>query len=416
MDCDAVVIGAGLAGLECARTLRELGREVHVVEAADAVGGRVRSEAIDGFTLDRGFQLLNPAYPMVRKRIDLAALDLQTFDAGVAVRRDDALAVLGDPRRAPKRLKATLSSGYLRPSELLALARWAAPALGPVPRLLAREDVSLETSLAAATVDGPLRHEVLEPFLAGVLADDSGRTSATFVRLLVRMFLLGSPGVPAGGMGAFPRQIADHLPGRITLGTPVVAVEKADDGTWRVVADGASWSARAVVVATDPVTAEGLAGVPAPEMKGLVTTWYAADEPPTAERLLFVDGRRPAGGPRGPVVNAAVMSNAAPSYAPASRHLVEVTCLLGAEAPAEEVARRQAGQMFGCGTASWQELARHEIPRALPVQPAPLVTRRAVALGDDLFVCGDHRDTASIQGALVSGYRTAHAVDRALAG
>jgi phytoene dehydrogenase-like protein len=416
MDCDVVVIGAGLAGLECARTLRELGREVHVVEAADAVGGRVRSEKIDGYTLDRGFQLLNPAYPMVRERIDVDSLALQTFDAGVAVRRDDALAVLGDPRRAPKLLKATLSSGYLRPRELLALARWAAPALGPVPRLLAREDATLEASLEAAKVDGRLRREVLEPFLAGVLADGSGRTSATFVRLLVRMFLLGSPGVPAGGMGALPQQIADRLPGRITLGTPVMTVEKADGGLWRVVADGASWATRAVVVATDPDTAEGLAGVPAPAMKGLVTAWYATDEPPSAKRLLFVDGRRPAGRPRGPVVNAAVMSNAAPTYAPAGRHLVEVTCLLGPEAPAEEVARRQAGEMFGCETRSWQQLARHEIPRALPVQPAPLATRRDVALGGELFVCGDHRDTASIQGALVSGYRTAHAVDRALAG
>jgi phytoene dehydrogenase-like protein len=416
MDCDVVVIGAGLAGLECARTLRELGREVHVVEAADAVGGRVRSEKIDGYTLDRGFQLLNPAYPMIRKRIDVDSLALQTFDAGVAVRRDDALAVLGDPRRAPKLLKATLSSGYLRPRELLALGRWAAPALGPVPRLLAREDATLDASFAAARVDGRLRREVLEPFLTGVLADGSGRTSATFVRLLVRMFLLGSPGVPAGGMGALPQQIADRLPGRITLGTPVMTVERADDGLWRVVSDGASWAARAVVVATDPDTAEGLAGVPAPAMKGLVTAWYATDEPPSAKRLLFLDGRRSAGRLPGPVVNAAVMSNAAPTYAPAGRHLVEVTCLLGPEAPAEEVARRQAGEMFGCETRSWQQLARHEIPRALPVQPAPLATRRDVALGGGQFVCGDHRDTASIQGALVSGYRTAHAVDRALVG
>ncbi len=409
MDCDVAVIGAGLAGLECARSLTDRGFTVRVLEVSDAVGGRVRTDRVDGFTLDRGFQLLNPAYPAVRERVDVAALDLRRFAPGVAVRRGDRLAVLADPRRAPGRLMDTLRSGYVRPLELFTLARWAAPSLGSVRRLLARPDTTLADSFVDAAVEGHLRREVLEPFLAGVLAEEDGTTSAAFVRLLVRAFLLGTPGVPASGMAALPAQLASHLPDGVTLGTPVEQVDRAGDGSWRVSAGGDGLATRAVVVATDPPAAERLVGVPAPVMKGLVTFWFATDTAPTRDPLLFLDGRR-----RGPVVNTAVMSAIAPSYAPAGAHLVQVTCLLPGSrttgAPDERTVRRQAGEVYGCDADEWELLARHAVPHALPAQPAPLARRRPVSLGDGLFVCGDHRDTASIQGAMVSGRRTAVAV------
>jgi glycine/D-amino acid oxidase-like deaminating enzyme len=405
MDCDVVVVGGGLAGLECARTLHERGAHVRLVEAADAVGGRMRSEQVDGFTLDRGFQVLNPAYPAVRERVDVAALDLRPLVPGVAVRRDDGLALLADPRRAPHLLRETLGSGYVRPGELVALARWVAPALGPVRRLLAQDDTTLAESLTAHGVDGRIRREVLEPFLAGVLAEDDGSTSAQLVRLLVRMFVAGTPGVPARGMGELPAQLARGVPD-LVLGTRVDRVERVAGG-FRVRTPAGTERTRAVVVATDGASAEELVGLPAPAMKGLVTFWYACAEPPSTLGVVVVDGRR-----RGPVVNAAVMSAAAPGYAPAGSHLVQVTCLLRGPAPDEAVVRRQAGEMFGAATTSWALLARHEIPAALPVQGPPLATRRAVHVSDGLFVCGDHRDTASTQGALVSGRRTALAVGR----
>lgn len=410
MDCDVVVVGAGLAGLECARSLHSRGIDVRVVEAAGSVGGRVRSEVVDGFTIDRGFQVLNPAYPAVRTRIDVGALDLRPMFPGLLVRREDRLVTLADPRRAPRHLSATLTSGYLRPDELVALARWAAPALGPVRRLLSLPDESRGTSLDRAGVAGALRHDVLEPFLAGVLGEDDGSTSTAFTRLVVRSFALGTPGVPSRGMGAVPQQLAAALP-HVLLGAPVERLERGPDGSHRVHTAGGPVTARAVVVATDPRTAARLGGVQAPAMKGLVTFWYATDEPPTAVPAIVVDGRR-----RGPVVNAAVMSAVAPEYAPAGSHLVQVTCLLHGEVPDEAVVRRQAGEMFGVDAGRWREVTRSVVPDALPAQPAPLHVRRAVTGGGGLFVCGDHRDTASQQGALVSGRRTASAVVAWLAG
>jgi phytoene dehydrogenase-like protein len=412
MDCDVVIVGAGLAGLTCARELHRRGYDVRVLEAADRVGGRVTSERVDGFTLDRGFQVINPAYPALQDLVDVDALRLQPFLPGVAVRRDDGLSVLADPRRAPGRLPATLRSGYLRPVELAALARWAAPALGPVRRLVERDDATLADSLTAAGVDGRIRREVLEPFLAGVLGDHAGETSAAFVRLVLRSDVLGTPGLPVGGAIALPEQLAAGLPD-VTTGVRVDEVA-AVPGGHVVRADGTEVRARAVVVAADPVTAATLTGLPTPVMRGLSTTWWSADVLVHPTSAVVVDGRR-----RGPVVNAAVVSRAAPSYAPAGVHLVEATCVLppDAAAPDPEAVRRQAGEILGADPRGWTELGRHDVRHALPALRPPLRdrVRQEVDLGDGRYVCGDHRDTPSQQGALVSGRRTARAVAARLA-
>jgi len=415
MVADVVVVGAGLAGLRCAIRLTELGRKVVVLEASDGVGGRVRTDVIDGFRCDRGFQVLNPAYPAVRRWVDLDALGLQSFGAGVMVRRDNGLKIVADPVREPRLLPQTLRSGYLRPGELAALSRWAARVLVDPRAVIRQPDRTLAESFDAAGVAGRMRSEILEPFLAGVLADSHGASSASFARLLVRMFALGRPGLPRDGMSALPAQLAAHLP-EVRLGMPVEAVAAQGGRRPTLVAGGSTLRARAVVVATDPLTAAQLTTLPEPATKGLVTWWFEAPEPPSTLPLIAVDGRRSGPLAPGPVWNTAVITAAAPSYAPPGHHLVEATCLLDrpdGDAPEAEVLSHVAA-IYGCSTAGWRTIIRHRIPHALPALLPPLRTRGDVSLGHGLFVCGDHRDTSSIQGALVSGNRTAQAVHSAL--
>ena len=406
MDADVIVVGAGLAGLRCAGALLAAGREVVVLEAGDAPGGRVRTDRVDGFLVDRGFQLLNPAYPAVGRWVDVDALRLQPFRAGVAAVDDDRRVVLGHPLREPALLPATLRTAARWPRDLAAAGRWAAPLLRPrrgtslAEVVAGRPDVDRRTALDSASVAG-LPRRVLDAFLAGVLLEDDGTTADRFVLLLAWMFARGVPSLPAAGMQALPDQLAAPLGDRLVLGQRVTAV----DATSATSADR-RWTARQVVVATDGPAAQDLTGVPAPAGKGVVTVWWEAPHAP-ATGLLHVDARR---SPAGLLVNAAVVSAVAPSYAPAGRHLVAGSALRrDGEGPSEAVMRRHAGDLLGVDPARWEVVARHDIAHALPEQPVPFSARRPVAVGD-LVVCGDHRDTGSIQGALVSGQRAADAV------
>ncbi|MDN5805333.1 MAG: FAD-dependent oxidoreductase, partial [Microlunatus sp.] len=341
-----VVVGAGLAGLACARRLFEAGREVVVLEASDAIGGRVRTDLIDGFRCDRGFQLINPAYPVLSRVIDVEQLDLRAFGAGVVVASGSARSTLADPRRAPHLLPATLGSPAGSIPTKLAFVRWALPSLLPVRRLLAAPDTTLAASLDRSGVRGRLRTGVVEPFLAGVLAEWDGATSATFAKLLVRSFLLGSPSVPSLGVSRLPELIAAGLPAEtVRLDEPVLAITSD-----RVRTAEREIDATAVVVATDPPTAARLTGITPVPMKSLTTFWHTAPQPPTRAPLLHLDGDR-----RGPLVNTAVLTNVAPSYAPAGRVLIAST-IVGADGSSatETEVRRQAGLVYGVDPVGWE--------------------------------------------------------------
>lgn len=402
-DCEVLVIGAGLAGLQCARTLGRAGLDVVVWEAADEVGGRIRTDEVDGFRVDRGFQVLNPAYPAVRQHIDLPSLQMRYFGAGAQVRTSGGMTVLANPLREPQYLGDLLTSGYLNPGQLLALMRWAGPALGRPHHLVRSADRSTTRAMDDAGLTGQLR-DVVQAFLTGVVLENNGSTSVNFVRLLLRMFILGVPGVPRDGMQVLPEQIAAQLSVPVRTGMGVTAIEQ-NRGSAVVRTAELSVTARLVVVATGAPAAQELLGVHVPRMKGVVTDWFTMPDPPSTTNFLTLDGRRE---PRGPVHNTAVLTNAAPSYAPAGRHLVQASSLLhNGIAPTVTEVLQHTGELYGAPTNHWELVRRHVVPHALPVQPVPLRTRRPMRVSDSVIMAGDHMDTASIQGALVSGERAA---------
>lgn len=404
---DVVVVGAGLAGLATALRLAREGVDVVVVEAAQRAGGRVVTDRVDGLLLDRGFQLLNPAYPAVRDLVDVAALDLRPFEAGVAVHHGGRLHRLGDPLRQPGAAWRDLTTPVLTLRQKLALVAWMARVgFGPAAAVRHQDDLPLREALAERGLAGAPTDRVLRPFLAGVLADGDLETSRRYADLVVRSFVRGTPSLPARGMQALPAQLLDRLgPERVHLGVAAQIVTGH-----RVVTDRGTIGARATVVATDPVTAADLLGWPRPRMRGLTTLWWHAAVAPTTSALLHVDGEA-----RGPVVNAAVVSQAAPGYAERGA-LVQAT-VLGAghdPGPLEPAARTQTARLLGADARDWQLVRVDDLPHALPALPPGTPLQRRVDLGGGVFVAGDHRDTPSIQGALVSGRRAAAAVQERL--
>ena len=400
---DVIVVGAGLAGLVAAGRIERAGLDVTVLEAGDAPGGRVRTDRREGLLLDRGFQLLNPAYPEVGKVLDVSALGLNSFAAGVAVRNGSSLSVLADPLRDPRRIAATLRA----PGSLLrkaAVARWFAEVGAfPASRLRGRHDHTLAAELARRGLADP--HDPLagaiHSFLAGVLAEDDLSSSARMASFLVRAFVRGRPGLPVGGMQAMPAQLAARLrPGSLRLR---VAARRLR-GT-KVETDAGTIECSAVIVATDAASAADLLGASMPAMKGLTTYYHLIERPPSESRYLHVDAGR-----NGPVVNTAAVSAVAASYAPIGKTLIASTVLGAHGDDLEPAVHEHASRILGTDPAGWEFVASYPVPHALPAHRPGQPLRQSVTIGDGVFIAGDHRDTPSIQGALVSGRRAADAV------
>ncbi len=406
-----LVVGAGLAGLACARRLSAAGLEVLLLEAGDQVGGRVRTDTVDGFTIDRGFQVLNTAYPALKDAVDLDRLDLRHLPRGVRVRRRGSVEDLPHPLSSPSAVFRAASSGVADLRGKLALARYAGRVLASSPASLKkREDIEARTAWSQHVPDGVARNLLL-PFMAGVVLEPEITTSRVFTDLMMRMFALGSSAVPAAGMQALPQALADRLPSAVLRRETSVA-EVHRDGV--VLRDGSSVEALAVVVATDPWTAHLLVpelGAP-PQARGVTTYYFATDPWAGQDGTLVVDADGSG------VRNSVILTRSAPEYSADGRALIATSVLHDGNGPAltADQARAVAAELHQAPGSDWELVTTRDVPFALPAMTAPHPLRKAVHVADrGVWVTGDHRDTSSLQGALVSGARAATSVLRARA-
>lgn len=407
MDADVIVIGAGVAGLRCARVLEDAGLRVLTVDAGQSVGGRIRSSRIDGFICDWGLMTVNPQMPAVHRWVDLARLDLHFPLAALLVRRTDGPQLFGDPRRVPRLLPSMVRSRMISAADLTALARWSSSGLVGGRVLDSDNDTTLLASLDEFRVRGALREELLLPVLSAMLADSSGTTSAAYAKWVLHSILAGTPGLPAGGMQALPELLASQLRDPVRLEVHASAVLETGGGvevqTW-----GDTLRARKAVVAVSPEAVNQLLPVRRPRMQGVVTWWFRTPSAPFSLPVFALDGR----GPIGPVWTAVEVTSFAPSYAPPDSHLVAAKTLLDRfdGRASVRVVRRHLAAIYGVPTDDWEVVAHFELPNAVPTHRPPLSDRQQVRIWDDVYVAGDHRKTGSIHGAMVSGQRAAEAV------
>ena len=269
-QAEVLVVGAGLAGLSAATRLAAAGCDVHVLEAGSHAGGRLATERIDGFVVDRGFQVLNTGYPRAAD-LDLDALQFGWFERGAVVRVDGRAYRVVDPRRRPLALPGLLTAPLGGVREKAALAAFSVlRGYGPVSALLRTPERTAEQALRSAGVGDAALERFLRPFLAGVLLESELATSSHYLDLIWRSFVRGAIGLPAGGMQAVGEQLAGRLDGeRLHLETPVHTVAPG-----AVTVSGSTLRAEAVVVATDPASAARLLPAVTASAPREVTTHY----------------------------------------------------------------------------------------------------------------------------------------------
>lgn len=408
MKPDVIIVGAGLAGLACARRLVEIGKSFQVLEASDDVGGRVRTDTVDGFRLDRGFQILLTAYPEANRQFDYAALRLRKFNRGAVIRCQGRFHRLADPRHDFLRGVRSLFGSIGNVRDKLKLLELESKLRGKdVDQLFEQPEGLTLDFLRWHGFSDTIIDRFFRPFFGGVFLEKELATSSRMFRFVYRMFAAGDATVPEDGMAALPRQLATRLPtGSIRLNSPVAAVEPG-----RVcLQSGEVVETNAVVVATDGPAAARLLNWPAAKScRGVTCVYFAADASPIQEPTLVLNADEP-----GPINNLAVMSDVAPSYAPNGQALISVS-VLGIpgndDADLIEAVRQQLAGWYGDVARRWRHLRTYRIANALPDQTAPALdpARRSAQIARGLYVCGDHRADASINGALHSGWLAAQA-------
>ena len=400
-----LIIGAGLAGLTAARILQKADVEVRVLEANAQVGGRVRSATHNGFTLDRGFQVLFTGYPAVRRNLNLSKLNLKFIPPGALIRRGHAKDILGDPFRDPTSLMTTLTSDALTLKDKTLVARLSAKL-----KLKAKADLLLgaETDTRNFLKFYGFSDEAIEnffaPFFGGIFLDRTLATSSHLFKYYYRMLIEGGIAVPAEGMGAIAEQLADGL--ELSLNTKVVSVEQSDNGV-SVKTDGDTFEADTVIIATDPPELARLTGVePITDAKSSSYLYYASYKQLDSEKRILLNAKS------GTLNNAHWLSNVNPAYAPVAKHLLSTTVIGRTEDSDEaldEGVRADLRDWYGDEVDRLELLKVIRIPFAQFAQP-PGFAKNLVSNKTEqpnIFVASESTSMSSIQGAMESGEKAA---------
>jgi phytoene dehydrogenase-like protein len=413
-----VIIGGGIAGLACAHALQAAGRDWVLFEAGDACGGRVRTDRVDGFRLDRGFQVYLTAYRAIGEALDERALGFRAFQSGAQVFDGTRFVHVAHPLRHPVDAIAGAVASPATAVGLAPLAPLAIDALrSPVPPATP-EGETTEHLLSRLGVGRRVTDGFLRAFFGGVFLDRSLATDAGQFRFTFGHFVRGAAAVPEDGMGAIPAQLAAGLPAdRIRLRCAVSAVRHRSDGVTVHLADGTERFADAVIIAVDMTAAHALdPRIPVRPWRPTYTMHWAcrAQDVPNAMRapVLLLDGTGD-----GPVNHAACMSSVAPRYAPPGQALIDLNIVDLPREPEsmERLVARVRAQMdrwFGRGaTDGWRLLRTDRVLRALPRQhPEDMRSRVGAQLDARTFVAGDHVTDGSLDGAWRSGLAAAEAV------
>jgi len=405
---DVLIIGAGLSGLTAAKLLHAAGRSVKIIEAADDIGGRVRTDYIDGFQLDRGFQVLLTAYPEAKAILDYKALDLRYFDPGAILFSESGFTEVSDPLRNPSKLFKTLASPAGSLADKLRMLALKQKLKGrSIAQIFAEEPIKTIDFLKQFGFSERINFNFFRPFFGGVFLEDQLNTPSTMFAYLFKMFSEGGTVLPGRGMGMIPKQLAASLDkSNIILNEKVLAI----DGNSVVTEHGRNYTANNILIATDepslpnPYNRAGIKGTP------VVNLYFIAERAPLKSPMVLLNASKTK-----LVNNVVVLDNISPFYAPQGKSLISVSVLGDVQLqPPHLLAGRVIDELkqWFLDAPTWHYFRSYYIPYALPKKEAfsENIDAHDIRLNDRLYRSGDYLLNGSINAAIKSGRLAAEAI------
>ncbi|CAL8998839.1 unnamed protein product [Prunus brigantina] len=424
-----IIIGGGLAGLAAATHLNSQNTPFLLLEASDAVGGRVRTDVVEGFLLDRGFQIFITAYPEAQNLLDYNALNLRKFYSGARIYYDGGFHTVADPLRDFWASVKSLANpiGSIPDKLLIGLTRFRVLTKSDEEIFSSGEEVSTMELLRKIGFSDSVIGRFFQPFFGGIFFDKELGTTSRLFDFIFKCLALGDNTLPSNGIGAIPQQLAAKLPsGSLVFNSRVVSIEFDDDDeslsspSVRLESGEVLKSELGVIVAVEQPEANKLLAGKVYEpgrikpARSTVCLYFTADRAniPVSDPVLFLNGSG-----KGIVNNMFFATNVAPSYGPADKALVSVSLVGDFEGVDDDDLTtqvvRELSDWFGSSMVrSWRHLRTYRIKFAQPNQCPPLNSTRDPRVGMGMYVCGDHWTTATFDGALVSGRRAAEALLR----
>jgi len=395
-----LVVGAGLAGLTAAKVLSQSGREVLLLEKSDGVGGRVRTDQYKDFLLDRGFQVLLTAYPELPKHLNLSLLELHSFESGATIFSDGHFSKVGDPFRNVSSIMSTAFTKTIGIQDKIKLLKLRNSLIGRKKIYLQQKDDKriLETFEELGFTSKAII-SFFKPLVGGIQLDPTLSGSTRLCFLVLKMLFIGDAAVPSRGMGAISEQLSKQInESSIRLTSSVDKVE----GKKVILESGESFLPSNLIIATEgPATAK-LLGQESPLSRSVSCIYFSAPQAPSSSKAILLNGEK-----NGPALNVAIMSNISPSYSKNGKALIAVAIPDTIKTDSMENILIQMRKWFGDSVDSWEHIKTYSIEHGQPDLRPGDPFRKSIKNSEGVYICGDHRDTPSIQGALVSGRRTA---------
>jgi protoporphyrinogen oxidase len=411
-DYKIYIIGAGVSGLVAARVLEDNGYSPAIIEATDRVGGRVKTDIINGYQLDHGFQVLLTAYPAAQKYLDFEALDLQHFLPGASIFKNSKQKIIGDPIKDISLLFSTLFSGIGNFSDKLKILKLNSSLKEKsISTIFSDKEQSTFSYLTAFGFSDEMITNFFRPFFSGIFLETELKTSSRMFEFIYKMFGEGYAAIPKAGIEAIPKQLVNNLKQTsFKFNTKVATIKEGEI----ILEDGAVLESHFTIVATEASNLIPNLKNQSTKWKSCNTLYFETESRIISKKLIGLIAKS------GTLINNIFYHTSLDAVTKSTKELLSVTIIDNQNLPNDILIKeveRELKEYFGIDD-SCKFIKQYNIPMALPqlnnLQYEMFPSETSLTSG--IFLAGDTQLNGSLNAAMISGERAALGVIETLLG